>query len=226
VSGEPAIPGGAFAVFPGGSLYLVVGVLAALRHTAATGEGQNDDAAVIDGLAHLHSLDVARDQAWQATQDSSSLHAVGPNTPFYATYRTADGRYMSVAAVEPKFYARLIEVLGLRDVPDRADQRNWDAIRTQIGTRFAQRTQRAWTDEFAELDACVTPVLKLHEAAQHPHVVARGTFVKVAGRPQPAPAPRFSATPTAPLSEVRAFEQDFGAVLAMWSTETRKSTRA
>ena len=114
--------------------------------------------------------------------------------PYYDVYETADGRHMSVGPLEPKFYAELVERLDLADAPDRDDPAGWPVLRELLASRFLERTQADWTEIFDGTDACVAPVLPLTEAAQHPHLKARGTYVDRAGVLQPAPAPRFSRT--------------------------------
>jgi alpha-methylacyl-CoA racemase len=114
--------------------------------------------------------------------------------PFYAVYETADGRHVSVGALEPQFYAVLVERLGLEDPPDRDDPTQWPRLRDLLTRTFLTRTQAAWTALFDGTDACVAPVLTLTEAARHPQLHARGTYVDHAGVLQPAPAPRFSRT--------------------------------
>ena len=120
--------------------------------------------------------------------------------PFYDTYATADGGFMAVGALEPAFYAALLTGLDLADEPDLPDQYDpsgWDELRRRFTVRFAERTRDEWTAVFADLDACVAPVLAPGEAHRHPHNAARGVFVEVGGEIQPAPAPRFDRTPTA-----------------------------
>jgi alpha-methylacyl-CoA racemase len=114
--------------------------------------------------------------------------------PFYDLYETSDGRHMSVGALEPQFYAALLDKLGLTDLPDRNDPASWSAIRAAFTERFRERTQAEWAEHFDGSDACVAPVLPMTEAAKHPHLVARGTYVERDDVLQPAPAPRFSRT--------------------------------
>ena len=114
--------------------------------------------------------------------------------PYYDIYETADGRHLSVGALEPQFYDELVRLLDL-DLPDRNELANLGAIREAMTARFKQRTLAEWTEIFAGTDACVAPILTLGEAQQHPHLVERDTFVAVDDRAQPAPAPRFSRTP-------------------------------
>jgi alpha-methylacyl-CoA racemase len=119
------------------------------------------------------------------------------SAPFYTTYVCADGRYVAVGALEPRFYAELLRGLGLerRELPEQYDRDNWPTLRDTFGAAFATRPRDEWREVFETTDACVAPVLSPWEAATHPHAVARGSFTDVAGTTQPAPAPRFSRTP-------------------------------
>ncbi|MEV4265282.1 CaiB/BaiF CoA-transferase family protein [Kribbella sp. NPDC049584] len=186
--GPPQVPANLLGDFAGGSLYLVIGVLAALH----SGEGQVVDAAIVDGSAHLTTMLLGALAAGSWRQDRGT-NLLDTGAPFYDVYETADGKHLSVGALEPQFYAELIEKLGI-DAPDRNDPSNWPALRKLLAETFRQRTQAEWTALFDGSDACVAPVLPL--AADHPHLVARGTFVDHHGVRQPAPAPRFDRTPT------------------------------
>ncbi|MFZ0626317.1 MAG: CaiB/BaiF CoA-transferase family protein [Acidimicrobiia bacterium] len=184
--------------YGGGGMLLAVGVLAALTHARNTGSGQVVDASMVDGSALLttaiHGL-LASDM-WLDQRQSNLLDG---GAPFYTTYRTADGRHVAVGALEPAFYARLLDGLGLDPsaLPSRESPANWPSLREVIQEVFLTRTRDQWADLFAGDDACVAPVLSLSEAPMHPHNVQRMTFVEIDGVIQPAPAPRFSATPTA-----------------------------
>ncbi|MFJ4846780.1 CaiB/BaiF CoA transferase family protein [Streptomyces sp. NPDC088733] len=193
--GPPAVPANLLGDYAGGSLYLVTGVLAALHHARATGAGQVVDAAIVDGAAHLGAMiwGMLSAGAWQ---DRRAANLLDGGCPYYAVYGTADGAWMTVGALEPAFYAEFARLLGLPgDAPDRGDLARWDELRSLIAERFATRTRKEWTELFEGSDACVAPVLSLYEAAEHPHLAARATFVTTGGVTQPAPAPRFSATP-------------------------------
>ncbi|MFC4496092.1 CaiB/BaiF CoA transferase family protein [Streptomyces ovatisporus] len=183
--------------YAGGSLYLVIGVLAALQHARAEGgEGQVVDAAIVDGTSHLSAM-IHGMMAAGAWQDRRGSNLLDGGAPFYGTYETADGGFMAVGALEPQFYGEFVRLLGIEDdVPDRADPGAWGELRAAVATRFKERTRQEWTAVFEGSDACVAPVLSLREAPAHPHLAARGTFVEYGGITQPAPAPRFSATPT------------------------------
>ncbi|MCT2593571.1 CoA transferase [Streptomyces sp. N2-109] len=194
--GPPYAPANLLGDFAGGSLYLVVGVLGAL-HRARTegGAGQVVDAAIVDGTSHLTAMihGMLNAGSWQ---DRRGANLFDGGSPFYATYETADGGHMAVGALEPQFYAEFTRLLGLGDaLPPREDLARWDELREAVAARFRTRTREEWTGVFQDSDACVAPVLSLREAPAHPQLAARGTFVEHAGDTQPAPAPRFSATP-------------------------------
>lgn len=192
----PAIPANLVGDYAGGSLYLVIGVLAALHHARTPGgAGQVVDAAIVDGTAHLSSM-IHGMLAAGAWQDRRGVNLLDGGCPFYGVYETADGGHMAVGALEPQFYAEFTALLGLADqAPDQGDLARWGELREQVAARFKTRTRDAWAEVFAPSDACVAPVLSLREAPTHPHLAARGTFTEHAGITQPAPAPRFSATP-------------------------------
>lgn len=193
--GPPVAPANLLGDYAGGSLYLVIGVLAALQHTRAGGPGQVVDAAIVDGTAHLTAV-IHGMMAAGGWQDRRGANLLDGGCPFYGTYETADGGYMAVGALERKFYEEFIGLLGIADqAPARDDFDSWGALSAAIATRFKQRTREEWTAVFAGSDACVAPVLSLREAPAHPHLAARSTFVDHDGVTQPAPAPRFSATP-------------------------------
>ncbi|MFJ2946779.1 MULTISPECIES: CaiB/BaiF CoA transferase family protein [unclassified Streptomyces] len=192
----PAVPANLLGDYAGGSLYLVVGVLAALHHARATGTGQVVDAAIVDGTAHLSSM-IHGMLAAGVWQDRRGANLLDGGCPYYGTYETADGGHMAVGALEPRFYAEFLRLLGIEDQAGaHADITRWPALRAQVTARFASRTRDAWTAVFDGSDACVAPVLSLREAPHHPHLAARSTFTGHGGITQPAPAPRFSATPT------------------------------
>jgi crotonobetainyl-CoA:carnitine CoA-transferase CaiB-like acyl-CoA transferase len=207
--------------FAGGGMLLAVGVLAALLERERSGAGQVVDAAMVDGSAllttFLHGMLEAG--AWSAPRGHNLLDG---GAPFYDTYRTADGGFMAVGALEPPFYAELLAGLGLTEDPDlpaQGDRTGWETLRRRFAERFAQRTRDEWTTVFSELDACVAPVLSPLEAHGHPQNRARGTFVDVGGVRQPAPAPRFGRTPAAapaPAPDPRRDAVTLATVLEEW----------
>ncbi|RKN38936.1 CaiB/BaiF CoA transferase family protein [Streptomyces hoynatensis] len=196
-TGPPAFPANLLGDYAGGALYLAVGVLAALHHARAHGRGQVVDAAIVDGAAHLttmlHGLLAAG--AWQDRREANLLDG---GSPYYGVYTASDGGHLAVGPLEPRFYAEFARLLGLDAAAlDREDRARWPELRAEIAARFATRTRDEWAEIFAASDACVAPVLSLREAPRHPHLAARATFAEQAGVLQPAPAPRFSATPAA-----------------------------
>ncbi|NSL43842.1 CaiB/BaiF CoA-transferase family protein, partial [Streptomyces sp. 8P21H-1] len=195
--GPPAVPANLLGDYAGGSLYLVVGVLAALHHARATGAGQVVDAAIVDGTAHLSSM-IHGMLAAGGWQDRRGANLLDGGCPYYGTYEAADGGYLAVGALEERFYAGFTELLGLGEYASaHRDPARWDELREAVAARFRTRTRDEWTALFEGSDACVAPVLSLREAPHHPHLAARATFTEHGGITQPAPAPRFSATPTA-----------------------------
>jgi alpha-methylacyl-CoA racemase len=179
--------------FAGGGMLLAVGVLAALHERVTSGRGQVVDVAMVDGAALLTSaLHGMRAQGVWADERGTNLLDGG--APFYDAYLTRDGGYMSVGALERRFYRQLLEGLGLANVelPDQMDRAGWPELRARLAEAFLTRTRAEWAEVFAGLDGCVAPVLSPAEAPAEPHNRARGTFVPVGGRLQPAPAPRFS----------------------------------
>ncbi|MEU6818528.1 CaiB/BaiF CoA-transferase family protein [Streptomyces sp. NPDC046860] len=192
----PALPANLLGDYAGGSLYLVVGVLAALHHARATGTGQVVDAAIVDGAAHLSAM-IHGMLAAGAWQDRRAANLLDGGCPYYGTYETADGKYMAVGALEPRFYAEFLRLLDLDGLEDaHHDPARWPGLRERVAARLKSGTRAEWTARFEGSDACVAPVLSLREAPHHPHLAARATFTEHDGLVQPAPAPRFSATPT------------------------------
>ena len=197
--GPPTPPVNYVADFGGGAMFLGVGMLAALTHARESGQGQVVDAAMTDGAAYLGTLTRALFAAgsWRDARAANMLDGGAPN---YRCYACADGRFVAVGALEQKFWRVLIETLGLNndEIGSPYDRNDWPALTALLAGTFATKTRDEWAEIFAPLDACVTPVLTLAEAPAHPHNVARTAFVEVAAATVPAPAPRFSATPTTP----------------------------
>ncbi len=192
---RPQFPGNLLGDFGGGSTYLVIGLLAALLEARVSGEGQVVDAAIVDGVAHLGAMHAGMLASGTAHERRASGVLDG-GAPFYDVYETSDGRHMAVGPLEPQFYAEFLERLGLDGpVPDRDDPEQWPELRRVLAERFRERTQAAWAATFEGSDACCAPVLPMSEAAEHPHLRARETYVERDGVVQPAPAPRFSRTP-------------------------------
>lgn len=181
--------------YGGGAMFAVTAILAGLLHARATGTGQVVDVAMTDGSAVLGSLFHALSQSglWSETRGSNLLDG---SKPFYRCYACADGHHVAVGALEPQFFAALVTGLGLPpDAFRQYDPSGWPAMESRFAEIFASRPRDHWTAIFADTDACVTPVLSFAEAATHDHNAVRGTFEPVDGLVQPAPAPRFGATP-------------------------------
>ena len=177
-------------------MLLLVGILSALLHARATGEGQVVDAAMVDGSALLATVfrSLLAAGEWVETRESNLLDG---GAPFYRTYMTGDGGFLAVGALEPAFFSELLEGLGIdpSEVPDQYDRTRWRAMSARFEERFASRSRGEWLERFRGTDACVSPVLTFSESLADEHLMARGTFVEVDGIPRPAPAPRFSRTP-------------------------------
>jgi alpha-methylacyl-CoA racemase len=202
---SPVPPVNLIGDFGGGGMLMALGILAALVERGGSGLGQVVDAAMVDGSALLTSFLYGL-RAAGGWQDERGTNLLDGGAPFYDTYATADGEYVAVGALEPQFYAALLQGLGLTDagLPDQHDRSGWPVLRQEFTRAFAGRTRATWEQVFGGTDACVSPVLTLAEAPAHPHARARGAFVEVGGIAQPAPAPRFGRTaagaPTAPPS--------------------------
>jgi alpha-methylacyl-CoA racemase len=183
--------------FGGGAMFLTTGVLAALIHARATGEGQVVDAAMSDGAACLMTL-IYQLRAGGKWNDERATNVLDGGAPYYDCYRCSDGAWISIAAIEPAFFARLAVLLEMPDeiARSRDDPRGWAALRAYFEDVFAKRSQADWCALLEDTDVCFSPVLPLGDAARHRHNLARGAFRMVAGEPCPNPAPRFSGTPS------------------------------
>ena len=211
---KPAVPLNLIADFGGGALYLAMGLLAALRHVERTGEGQVVDCAMTDGVISMLAM-IYGDYADQRWIDERESNVIDGAAPFYNVYQCADGKWLSVAAIEPQFWAALVHVMELYD-PVFSEQWNRDLWSRQydlLEARFNERDREEWCALFAPHDACVAPVLSLAEAREHPHNRERQSFVARAGIVQPAPAPRFSRTAGAVQDSAAA---DCDAILQRW----------
>jgi alpha-methylacyl-CoA racemase len=184
--------------FGGGGLLLAFGVAAALVERASSGRGQVVDAAMVDGAALLMTLihGLRHVGLWR---DERGTNLLDTGSHFYDTYETADGKYVSIGSIEPQFYAELLRLAGLdgEPLPAQMNRAQWGAMKARLTEVFRTKTRDEWCKIMEGSDVCFAPVLTMGEAYEHPHNVARETFVEVAGRKQPAPAPRFSRTPGA-----------------------------
>ncbi|MFI0444310.1 CaiB/BaiF CoA transferase family protein [Actinomadura sp. 6N118] len=194
--GPPQVPMNLLGDFAGGSMYLIVGVLAALLEAKVSGRGQVVDAAIVDGTAHLSTF-IHAFLAGGMWQDERGVNMLDTGAPWYDVYETADGKHMAVGAIEPQFYAEFVRLIGLQneDLPAQHDRDGWPELRERFAAAFKARTRDEWAEVFLPSDACVAPVLSLKEAAEHPYNTERDVFVDQGGHLQPAPAPRFSRTP-------------------------------
>jgi len=209
---RPLFPLNLVGDYGGGGMLLAFGVVCGLLEARASGRGQVVDAAMVEGTALLtalfHGLRAAG--AWR---DSPGTNLLDSGAHFYEVYATADGGHVAVGALEPRFYARLLELLELspEELPQ-FDQERWPAFKARFAEVFRTRTRDEWAKLLEGEEACATAVLGLAEAAQHPHNRARGTFVELDGYVQPAAAPRFGRTPGA----ARPARTDGDAALAEW----------
>jgi alpha-methylacyl-CoA racemase len=183
--------------FGGGSMFLLFGVLCALHEARRTGQGQVVDAAMVEGSGYLMLPFFGRVAA--ADDHVRGTTMLDSGAPFYDAYETSDGRWVAVGAIEPQFYAALLTGLALdpADLPEQFDQSQWAAVKDVFAGVFASRTRDEWERIFEGTDACVTPVLELHELATHPQHRARQFLADADGSLQPGPVPRLSATPGA-----------------------------
>ncbi len=193
---QPVPPLNLVGDYGGGAMFLAFGVMAALIERGRSGEGQVVDAAMIDGAASLMEPFYTMD-ALGTHGGPRGTNMLDGGAPFYRTYRTADDRWVAVGALEPQFYAALLDGLDLvdADLPGQWETDRWPELAATIGERFAAGSRDDWVARFAGTDACVTPVLSRSEAPGAAHNVARLVFVDVDGMTSPAPSPRFSRTP-------------------------------
>lgn len=195
--GPPPVPLNLVGDYGGGAMFLIAGLLAAILSAGRTGRGQVVDACITDGVPALMSLFYA----WEPKglwRDAPASNLLDGAAPFYRCYRCRDGRDVAVGCLEPQFFAQMVEGLGLADRSyDQNDRAGWPAMQADFAAAFATRTRDEWAALFADTDACVTPVLSMAEAPDHPHNRARQSFVMRNGVAQPSPAPRMSATPPA-----------------------------
>lgn len=189
--------------FGGGGLMLAFGVVCALLEARTSGKGQVVDAAMVDGAAALMTMFWAFKNVGMFDENSPGTNLLDTGAHFYDTYECSDGKFLSVGAIEPQFYAQFLQLTGLDADPEMAaqmDRAKWPALKRKVAKRIKEKSRDEWAKVFAGTDACVAPVLTMSEAAQFPHNVERGTFIELEGVTQPAPAPRFSrTTPSTPM---------------------------
>ena len=211
----PTVPLNLVGDFGGGSVFLVLGLTAALLEVARGGAGQVVDAAMVDGAAYLMSPLYAAHASGFWTDDRGT-NLLDTGAPFYDVYRTSDGGWMAVGAIEPQFYAALVDGLDMSgdELPDQNDQSAWPEMKERFASVFASRTRAEWVEVFAGTDACVTPVLTMGEAPGHDQARDRNAFFSSNGVPQPVPAPRWSGTPAIPTEDSPSPGADTDALLA------------
>ncbi|HEY5046708.1 MAG TPA: CaiB/BaiF CoA-transferase family protein [Rhizomicrobium sp.] len=196
--GKPVPPLNLVGDFGGGALYLALGVACALLEAGRSGKGQVVDAAMTDGAASLMAMFYGLTAAgmWR---DSRGVNVLDSGTHFYDTYETKDGKWISLGAIEPQFYREMLEKTGIADADFEAqmDRDAWSMLKDKVSKVVRTKTRDEWDAIMLGSDVCYAPVLSLAEAPHHPHNLARGTFIEVAGITQPGPAPRFSRTPSA-----------------------------
>ncbi|WP_026381794.1 CaiB/BaiF CoA transferase family protein [Afifella pfennigii] len=212
----PSVPLNLLGDFGGGGLLLAFGIVCALLVVRETGKGQVVDTAMTDGAALLGAM-IYGLKAGGGWHNARRANLLDGGAHFYGTYACADGKAIAVGAIEGKFYAILLQRLGLDPAEfAQADQRAWPKLREKLAAVFAEKPRDEWAELFADCDACVSPVLDLDEALAHPANEERGTFLHIEGVPQPAPAPRFSATAPPPPRPPSRPGADTEAVLAEW----------
>jgi alpha-methylacyl-CoA racemase len=211
--------------FGGGSMFLLFGILCALHEAGHTGQGQVVDASMVEGAAYLMLPFFGAPTAGNGEDDGSATPARGTTlldsgAPFYDAYETADDRWVAVGAIEPQFYAALLDGLGLDagSLPDQFDGDQWPDMKARFAAVFRTRTRDEWEKVFAGTDACVTPVLELDEVHGHEHNRARGSFIEDenSGAVQPGPAPRLSETPGALHGAAPGTGEHTDQILAEW----------
>ncbi|HSW18037.1 MAG TPA: CaiB/BaiF CoA-transferase family protein [Ramlibacter sp.] len=213
----PSIPINLVGDFGGGTLYLAMGILAALHELKSSGAGQVVDAAMVDGVASLMTQPHGSFAAG-IMSNARGTNVTDSGAPFYEVYECADGKWISIGAVETKFYAEVLRLLELDSLlADQWNRATWGATKILIAQRIARRTRDEWCVVFEGTDSCFAPVLAIDEAPQHPHLRARGTYVEIDGVTQPAPAPRFSRSVPPTPKPFRAWQRDeAGEILGPW----------
>ena len=192
VGQAPVPPINLVADFGGGTLYLVMGILAALYEAKSSGKGQVIDAAMVDGVASLMTQPHGSFAAGiMSTERGTNVTDSG--APFYDAYECSDGKWVTLGAVESKFYAQALKILGLEELlADQWKKEQWPQAKQHIAARIRTQSRDHWCAVYEGTESCFAPVLNLKEAPEHPHLKARGTYVEIEGVTQPAPAPRFS----------------------------------
>ena len=219
--GPPTPPLNLVGDFGGGALYLVVGVLAAIIEARQSGKGQIVDAAMVDGASSLMTS-IYGGKASGRLSGPRGTNITNSGAHFYEVYECADGKYVSVAAIEAKFYAELLRLLEIdpATMPPQMDRTRWPEAKARLAERFRTRTRDEWCARLEGSDACFAPVLSMEEAPHHPHNTARQVFTEIDGVTQPVAAPRFSrTTPGQPTAPEAANAAERHAILREWGVE-------
>ncbi len=222
--GPPTVPLNLVGDFGGGGMLMAFGMMCGLWHARATGQGQVVDAAMTEGAALLAAMlwGFRAGGAWPGPRGENLLDG---GAPYYGTYECADGGFMAVGAIEGKFFAEFCARMGIDPVPAQNDPALWPDQRAELARRFAAHPRAYWEAVFEGSDACVAPVLDWDEAPAHPHSAARGSFIAPGGVVQPAPAPRFSATPAHTPTPPTAPGADTRALLGEWGLDSDRIAR-
>jgi alpha-methylacyl-CoA racemase len=234
IGGKPVVPLNVIGDFGGGGLLLAFGVVCALWESRTSGRGQIVDAAMLDGALSFMAMFFGFRAIGQFA-DRTGSHMLGGGAHYYNTYETKDGRHLAVAPIEPQFYGAFLRKMGLNSdrwlqagfpaYDARIVEQEWPALKLELTSMFKAKTRNEWCELFAGSDVCVTPVLTLAEAAEHPHNRARRAFIEVGGVLQNAPAPRFSRTaPDSPRAPAKT-GSDMQTVLADWGIDASVFTK-
>ena len=216
--GPPTPPLNLVGDFGGGALYLAMGMLAAIIECKNSGKGQVVDAAMVDGASSLMTAAYGMHAAGLSNGGRGG-NMLDSGAYFYDVYECADGKYVSIASIEGRFHAELLQRLGIdpQSLPPQLDRANWHIARDKFTAIFKTKTREEWTALLEGTDTCFAPVLSVEEAPRHPHNIARGTFIELDGVIQPGPAPRFSRTALGtPLPPDAPGSDDANAVLTSW----------
>lgn len=224
----PSIPLALLGDFGGGALYLAMGMIAALLAVRNGNPGQVVDAAIVDGVSSLAMMFFGLKAAGMWTDERGS-NILDSGAPFYEVYECKDGKWISISAIEKKFFQQLIDKLGLDPtlVERQYDRPSWPEIKKSLADTFATKTQRQWRDKLEGTEVCFAPVMSFDDAPHHPHMKARNVFIDVGDVLQPAPAPRFSHTslqhPRPPQTTI---SNDFASIFERWINETKTESQA
>jgi alpha-methylacyl-CoA racemase len=226
--GKPVVPLNLIGDFGGGGLLMAFGVVCGLWEARKSGKGQIVDAAMLDGALSFMAMFFGYREHGQF-DDRTGSNLLGGGAHYYDTYETQDSRHLAVAPIEPQFYRAFLQKIGLTDerwraagYPVSGASSEWQTLKRELTEIFKRKTCREWCDLFVSSDVCVTPVLTLQEAADHPHNRARSAFIEVGGVVQNAPAPRFSRTPSAHPTAPPTVGSDMDSVLADWGIDPLK----